>query len=82
MPKKIQVVLSDSEYREIQKIARSRHMALAGWIRQALTLARNREMLADVGKKLEVIRAAARHQFPTGDIDTMLEQIESGYISF
>jgi hypothetical protein len=29
-----------------------------------------------VGKKLEVIRAAARFDYPSGDIDRMLAEIE------
>jgi hypothetical protein len=32
-----------------------------------------------VGKKLAAIRAAARHESPTSDIDTMLAEIERGY---
>jgi hypothetical protein len=32
-------------------------------------------------KKLEVVRAAARHAFPTADIDQMLGEIEHGYAS-
>lgn len=79
MAKRLQVILRDPEYREIQKAARSRHMSIAEWVRQALALARRREPSADVGKKLEIIRAAARHQFPTGEIDAMLAEIESGY---
>jgi hypothetical protein len=81
MSKRLQVVLRDPEYREIQKMARSRHMTIAEWVRQALAVARSREPLADVGKKLDVVRAAARHEFPSGDIDTMLGEIESGYTS-
>ena len=73
------MILQDSEYREIQRVARSRHMSIAEWVRQALAFARRREPSSDVGKKLEVIRAAALHEFPTGDIDTMLAEIESGY---
>ncbi|HZV88133.1 MAG TPA: hypothetical protein VFF95_11335 [Candidatus Binatus sp.] len=42
-------------------------------------MARRREPVGGVGKKLEVIRAAARHDYPSGDIDTMLAEIESGY---
>ena len=38
-----------------------------------------RESVGDVGKKLEVIRAAARHDYPSGDIDRMLAETESGY---
>ena len=81
MPKRLQVILQDPEYREIQRMARTRRMSLAEWVRQALDLARRREPLGDASKKLEVIRAAARHDYPTGDIDRMLEEIESGYVS-
>jgi hypothetical protein len=79
MAKRLQVILQDPEYREIQKMARSRRMSLAEWVRQALDLARRREPLGTAGKKLEVIRAAAQHDYPTGDIDTMLADIEKGY---
>ena len=37
------------------------------------------EPVGRVGKKLEVIRAAARLDYPTGDIDRMLAEIEMGY---
>jgi hypothetical protein len=79
MAKRLQVILQESEYREIQRMARSRQMSLAEWVRQALGRARQREPLGDAGKKLETIRAAARHNYPTGDIDSLLNEIESGY---
>jgi hypothetical protein len=79
MSKRLQVILQDPEYREIQRAARSRHMSIAEWVRQALVLARRREPLGDVEKKLAAIRAAARHESPTSDIDTMLAEIERGY---
>jgi hypothetical protein len=79
MSKRLQVILQDPEYREIQRIARSRHMSIAEWVRQALSAARRREPVGDAGKKLDVIRAAVRHEFPTADIRDMLDQIESGY---
>jgi hypothetical protein len=79
MAKRLQVILKDPEYREIQRVARARHMSIAEWVRQALTLARRREPLGDVEKKLAAIRAAARHESPTSDIDTMLAEIERGY---
>lgn len=34
-----------------------------------------------IDRKLAAIRAAARHEFPTADIDRMLNEIESGYRS-
>ena len=73
--------MQDPEYREIQRAARSRQMSIAEWVRQALAHARRREPLGDVGKKLEIIRAAAKHEFPTGDIDSMLAEIEQGYLN-
>jgi len=76
---RLQVILQDPEYREIQRVARARRMSIAEWVRQALDLARRREPSKDIGKKLEVIRAAIKHNFPTADIDTMLAEIESGY---
>ena len=79
MAKRLQVILRDPEYREIRRMARSRHMSIAEWVRQALELARRREPTTDVGKKLEAIRAAVRYDFPSGDIADMLAEIESGY---
>jgi len=79
MAKRLQVIVRDPEYREIQRIARSRHMSIAECVRQALDLARRREPITDVGKKLEIIRAAVRYDYPSGDIEDMLAEIESGY---
>jgi hypothetical protein len=47
--------------------------------RQALRAARRSAPRTDTKKKLEVVRAAARHAFPTADIDSMLREIERGY---
>jgi hypothetical protein len=81
MSKRLQVILKDPEYRDIQRIARSRRMSIAEWVRQALSHARRQEPGGDVSKKLAAVRAAARHNFPTADIDQMLAEIESGYNS-
>lgn len=81
MSKRLQVILKDPEYREIQRAARSCRMSIAGWVRQALVGARRQQPVGDVSKKLEVVRAAARLEFPTADIDQMLAEIESGYQS-
>jgi hypothetical protein len=79
MARRLQVTLQDPEYRDIQRAARSRHMTIAEWVRQALAHARRREPTGDVGKKLEAIRTAAQHESPTSDIDTMLAEIARGY---
>lgn len=79
MAKRLQVILKDPEYRELKRAARSRQMSIAEWVRQALELAHRREPVGSAGKKLEVIRAAARLDFPAGDIRRMLAEIETGY---
>lgn len=73
------MILRDPDYREIQRMARSRDMSLAEWVRQALDLARRKEPLGSAGRKLETIRAAVKYDFPVGDIDQMLAEIEKGY---
>jgi hypothetical protein len=80
MSKRLQVLLDASELREIQKLARAQHLSVAEWVRAALRAARRREPLSDAGKKLEVVRAAARCSFPTADIAAMLGEIEQGYV--
>ena len=82
MSKRLQVILRDPEYREIQRAARARHMTLAAWVRLALERARRTEPGGEVEKKLEAVRAAARHEFPIAtDIKTVLAEIEQGYVS-
>lgn len=79
MAKRLQVIVQDPEYRDIQRAARLRRMSIAEWVRQALIQARRSEPSRGVSSKLETIRAAARMDFPTADIDRMLEEIERGY---
>jgi len=79
MAKRLQVIVQDPESREIQRAARLRRMSVAEWVRQALIQARRSEPSREVASKLEIIRAAARMDFPTADIDRMLEEIERGY---
>lgn len=79
MAKRLQVILQDPEYKEIQRMARAQHMTLAEWVRQTLSHARRQHPVGDVDKKIQAIRAAAQHESPTGDIDTMLAEIERGY---
>ena len=81
MTKRLQVLIQDPDYREIQRIARSRRMSVAEWVRQALHTAKREEPVGDVSKKLEALRAAMKFEFPTADIEQMLAEIEQGYLS-
>ncbi len=80
MSKRLQVLFDEAEYREIQEIARHRKMTVSEWVRQALRSMRRREPLRDAERKLAAVRAAACHEFPTGDMEQMLAEIERGYL--
>jgi hypothetical protein len=79
MTKRLQVLIEDSEWREIQRAARARRLTVAEWVRQALRAARRQQPTGDPDRKLAALRAAVRHAFPSADIERMLEQIEHGY---
>ena len=81
MSKRLQVVLDDSELREFQRIARRNRMTVSEWVRQALRRARAQESPLAPKTRLDHIRAAARHEYPTGEIDEILAEIERGYTS-
>lgn len=80
MSKRLQVVLDEQEYREIKEVARRRGLSVSEWVRRSLRRARRREPAAEASTKLEAVRAAAEHAFPTADIDQMLREIEQGYV--
>ncbi len=77
--KRMQVLLEDGEYRRLQRVAKRHRMTLAEWVRQALRAAAREEPDGDPGKKLAVVREAATHAYPSGDIGQMLGEIEAGY---
>lgn len=78
MSKRLQVLLEETELLEIQRIAKQNGMTVAEWVRQALRAARQRLPAMETMKKLETVRAAAQHEYPTADIDRMLAEIEHG----
>ena len=77
MSKRLQVLFDDAEFLEIREYARRNRMTVAEWVRQALRRARH-DHPAAMDAKLSAVAQAARHEFPTADIDVMLSEIESG----
>ena len=78
MSKRLQVLLDEPEWRDVQRAARAQRLTVAEWVRQALRAARRTEPLRNIDKKLAVVREAAQHAFPTADIDQMLAEIQRG----
>lgn len=79
MSKRLQVVLDDDEMKAIAALAKRRKMTVSSWVRATLREARTRHPLASGDRKIQVVRAAVGHAFPTADMDRMLAEIESGY---
>ena len=76
MVKRLQVLLDEEEYQEIQGVARRQRVTVAEWVRRALRYAR----VAHPGtaeSKLRAIADASRHRFPTADVETVLGELAS-----
>jgi hypothetical protein len=79
MTKRLQVLLEEPEWREIQRAARVQRLTIAEWVRQALRAARKRQPTGDLDRKLGAVRTASQHAFPSGGVEQMLDEIERGY---
>ncbi|MCY3892235.1 MAG: hypothetical protein OXF65_02955 [Acidimicrobiaceae bacterium] len=83
MSKRLQVLVPEDEYAEIQETARRCRLTVAEWVRQTM-----REALGSVSPsadpdtaRLQAIAEASQHEFPTADIDEMLRDIENGRLA-
>jgi len=81
MSKRLQVLLPDKEFSEIRGLAERERLTVAAWVRRALDDAKRRQASGDPAKKVAAIRAAASYEFPSGDIASMLSEIEQGLMS-
>ena len=77
MAKRLQVLLDEIEYLEIRQAAERERMSIAEWVRQSLRTARRAEA-EKVSTKLRALADAVVHEFPTGDIEEILADIEAG----
>lgn len=71
--------MDESELAEIRRLAKRRNLTVAEWVREAFRTARRQRPSKDAAKKLASIREAAKLDFPTSDIGTMLAEITNGY---
>ena len=77
MSKRLQVLMDEQDYVEIQGVARRQRVTVAEWVRQTLRSARD-DHPGTGDAKLRAIADASRHRFPTADVDVMLQEIERG----
>ena len=79
MTKRLQVLFEDDELAEIQRLAKRQRKTTATWVREALRAARDAALYPDAEPKLRAVREALTHDYPTGEIDELLADIERGY---
>ena len=78
MRKRLQILLDDTEYREIQALPRRQRVTVAELVRQALREARSAHP-STMETKLRAISDASQHHFPTTDTQTMLRETAPRY---
>ena len=81
MSKRLQIVVDEDEVRRFAQCAKAEGLTLSSWARQALRAAEREVSMGNPDAKLAAIRAAYQFDFPAPDIETMLEEIERGYVS-
>ncbi|MGI8617518.1 MAG: ribbon-helix-helix protein, CopG family [Gemmatimonadaceae bacterium] len=79
MSKRLQVVLDDSEYRDLERWARRQRTTVSAVVRRAIRELRQSEPTREPQRKLQVVREAARHAYPAPEIAQVLAEIERGY---
>jgi hypothetical protein len=79
MSARLQVLLDEEELQAMREHALEQGLTLSEWVRQTLRKAMHLQPGDGVDTKLECVRSAIRHEFPTADIDQMLSEIEEGY---
>lgn len=79
MSKRLQVVMDERELGELRRAARAENLTLSSWVRRVLHRAVSRQPGPSTKRKLEVIRNAARYEFPAPDIEQMNAEIARGY---
>jgi predicted transcriptional regulator len=80
MSKRLHVLLDDEEHTRLQAVAEKEGVTVSELVRRALNRIGREQAAGDQKKKLAAVRAAARHGFPSGPIEQILEEIERGYL--
>lgn len=71
--------MEEGELEAVRAAARRHGMTVSEWVRETLRAARRKIADGDAERKIAAVRTAARHAYPTADIDQMVAEIERGY---
>lgn len=79
MSKRLQVLLDEGEFDALREVASRDGLTVSEWVRRRIREGRDTRPAGNVARKLEAVRDAATHEFPAGEIDELLSEIERGY---
>ena len=79
MSRRLQVIVDDKEYQYFKRLAQAAHTSLGEWVRQMLRQGSERTSSKSAQEKLRGLDQVIHNEFPTGDIDQVLREIERGY---
>jgi hypothetical protein len=80
MSKRLQVLLEPKEYKNLKELAEEADLSLGEWVRQVLRKEATGFSLQNPAEKLKNVRLFSQYSFPSGDIETILEETEKGYL--
>ena len=63
----------------LREDARRHGVTVSEYVRRALKESRRDTASGEPSRKLAAVRAALKHEYPTGSIEEMLSEIEGGY---
>jgi len=78
MSKRLQVVMSESEFEAVQRAARRRGKRVSELVRESLRRTTAEEVDEDPERRIAAVLRFARYSGPTGEIDDVLAEIERG----
>lgn len=82
MSRRLQILLEEEEWREVRRAASLARVSVEDWVRAALRASRLAGPASLPDRKLAVVRAAAQHAFPAGEIATMLSEVDAGFDAY
>ena len=79
MSKRLQVLLSDQEYKKLAQHAKLESLPLGTWVRSVLRRVTESNSSKSIDDKLKVLHRAQNINAPTASITEMIREIEDGY---
>ena len=80
MSRRLQVLMSEQEYLRVKRLARKNRKSVGAYVRELLHQASLETGEATAAEKLKSIEKSAHYEFPVANVETMLQEIEAGYV--